>query len=257
MVGFVRPYLVLAVGLLAGAWTTQLRAAEPAPPDLQGLLERLDDLYRSEASISRIELAVTTPRQERTMRMKAWTRGTDRALFVIEAPAREKGTTTLRVGDNLWNYLPRISRTIRVPPSMMLSSWMGTDLTNDDLVRSSSYHEDFDAKIVRRVEKPAGWLIQLDAKQGRVGLWKRIDMVITDGLLPHEARYYDRRLRHARTIVFDAVRAFGKRKIPSRMLVQPLDKKGHETVVRYLDVEFDADVPESTFSLSRLETKRR
>jgi hypothetical protein len=97
------------------------------PPDVEALLARLDDLYRSKSSIARIDIQVTTPRSTRSLRLKAWTRGEDEALIVIEAPPRDEGTTTLRVGPNLWNYLPRIARTIRIPPSMMLGSWMGTD----------------------------------------------------------------------------------------------------------------------------------
>lgn len=102
-------------------------------PDVAAVLAHLDDLYRSTSSIARIEMIVTTPRSTRTMRLKAWTRGEEQALIVVEAPAREEGTATLRVGPNLWNYLPRIARTIRVPPSMMLGSWMGTDFTCSDV----------------------------------------------------------------------------------------------------------------------------
>jgi P-type Ca2+ transporter type 2C len=116
-----------------------LGAAGPVPPrpDVGVLLARLDDLYRSRSSVARIELQVTRPRATRRLRLKAWTQGEEQVLVVIEAPPREEGTATLRVGENLWNYLPRIARTIRVPPSMMLGSWMGTDFTNDDLVKGS------------------------------------------------------------------------------------------------------------------------
>ena len=85
-------------------------------------MRRFDALYRSKSSIARIEMTVTNEGRERTVRMKAFTHGEDKALVVIEAPSRDKGTCTLRVGDNLWNFLPRIARTIRVPPSAMLSS---------------------------------------------------------------------------------------------------------------------------------------
>src|SRR4029079_16435421 len=104
-----------------------------------------------------IEIQVTRPRATRMLRLQAWTRGEEEALVLIEAPPREAGTATLRVRDNLWNYLPRIARTIRVPPSMMLGSWMGTDFTNDDLAKESSLRKDFDGRIQRRSEQPTRW----------------------------------------------------------------------------------------------------
>ena len=233
-------------------------SAQPAgPPDIARIVSHLDDLYLSRSSIGRVELTVTTPRQSRTLRMKIWTRGRDKALVVIESPARERGTATLKLGRNLWNYLPRISRTIRVPPSMMLGSWMGSDFTNDDVVHSASLTEDFTARVAGPSQEPRGWLVRLDAKPNLVGLWKRIDYVVSqDGKLPIEARYFDRRMRHARTMTFDQVRELDGRNIPTHMALTPLDREGHRTELRYLDLDFDASVPESMFSLSRLEQSR-
>ncbi|AKF10934.1 outer membrane lipoprotein-sorting protein [Sandaracinus amylolyticus] len=231
--------------------------AQDAAPDLATITRRLDDLYRSSGTVARIELTVVTPRQTRTMRMRSWARGTDRALVVIEAPARDEGTATLRVDRNLWNYMPRISRTIRVPPSMMLSSWMGSDLTNDDLTQSTSYRTDFTGSIVGRSESPRGWLVRYDAREGVVGLWRRIEFVVAEGtLLPIEARHFDRRMQLARVMRFEDVRELDGRRIPTRMILEPRDREGHRTEMRYLDIDFDAAVPESTFSLTQLEQRR-
>jgi hypothetical protein len=100
-------------------------------------------------------------------------------------------------------------------------------------------------------------LIRLAAKPGTVGLWKQIEVVFNDDLsLPLRGEYFDRRMRHARTMVFDEVRELDGHRVPTRMTLTPLDKPGHKTVVRYLEIDFEADVPESTFSLSRLERPR-
>ena len=107
-------------------------------PDVDRLLRSYDDLYDSTGTIARVEISIITPKKTRTLRLRLWGKGEDKALIVIDAPPRDAGTATLKVGKNLWNYLPKISRTIRVPPSMMMGSWMGSDLTNDDLVRDSS-----------------------------------------------------------------------------------------------------------------------
>jgi hypothetical protein len=190
------------------------------------------------------------------MRLRAWTRGEEKVLVVVEAPPREAGTATLRDGDNLWNWLPRIARTIRVPPSMMLASWMGTDFTNDDLVKESSLRKDFDARVDRRSDDPPGWWIALAAKPGVVGRWARIDLLVGDDGLPVEERHYDRKGRLARTMRFDETRAMGGRRIPAHLVLVPEGKEGQRTEMRYLDVRFDADVPDDTFSLASLERSR-
>ncbi|MGE5246148.1 MAG: outer membrane lipoprotein-sorting protein [Betaproteobacteria bacterium] len=245
--------LSAAAGLLALALPL---AGAPRQPNVDRLLQHLDDLYRSTSSIARMEILVTTPRTTRSLRMKAWTKGEDRVLVVIEAPAREAGTATLRVADNLWNYLPRIARTIRVPPSAMLGSWMGTDFTNDDLVKESSLRKDFDARIDRRSDAPPGWWLVLDVKPGAVGRWNRIDLLVDDEQLPVEERFFDRKGRLARTMRFDDVRVLGGRRMPARFTLTPADTEGQRTQLRYLEAQFDIAVPEDTFSLSRLEQHR-
>ncbi|MDQ3033988.1 MAG: outer membrane lipoprotein-sorting protein [Myxococcota bacterium] len=252
-----RAWLALAV-LLAGLTTAPSADAQPRQPELADITRRLDDLYRSTSgSVARVEVTIVTPRQTRTMRMRTWARGQERALIVIESPSRDSGTATLRRDRNLWNYLPRISRTIRVPPSMMLSSWMGSDLTNDDLTQSSSYQTDFIGSIVGRSESPSGWLVRYEAREGVVGLWRRIEFVVSDdGSLPLESRFYDRRMRLARTMRFLDVQEMDGRRIPTRMVIEPHDREGHRTEMRYLSMDFDASVPESTFSLTELERRR-
>lgn len=225
--------------------------------DLDAVVDHFEDLYRSDSSRSRAEFTITKPRRTRTMTMSVWTRGEEKTLVVIEASAREKGTATLKVDKNLWNYLPRIKRTIRVPPSMMLGSWMGSDFTNDDLVRESSYREDYVYELAGRSESPPGWLVRFTARPDVVGLWQRFELVVSlDGLIPLKARYYDRKGRLARTLHWDLVTTFDGRRIPARMELVPEDKEGHSTEMVYLEMEFDLDVPESTFSLSRLEQHR-
>lgn len=194
-------------------------AAQPSPPDVESLLQHLDDLYRSTSSIARMEIRVVNPRTTRTLRLKAWTRGEEEVFVLIEAPPREAGTATLRVGQNLWNYLPRIARTIRVPPSAMLRSWMGTDLTNDDLVKESSLRKDFSARIDRRSEAPKGWWLALDVRPGVVGRWSRIEILVSDDRLPVEERHFDRKGRLARTMTFDEVGPVGGRRVPTHIVL--------------------------------------
>jgi len=169
--------------------------------DVDAVVKYFEDLYRSESSISVAKLTVTKPRSKRTLEMKIWTRGEEKALIVIRQPARERGTATLKVDKNLWNYLPRIKRTIRIPPSMMLASWMGSDFTNDDLVKESSYSKDYEYELVGPSAQPKGWLVKFTAKPDIVGLWNRFELILSeDARIPIEAKYYDRKDRLARPI---------------------------------------------------------
>ena len=129
--------------------TTKRSFIENGEPNLTAIIKHIDDMYRSRSSISRLKLIVTKLRNKRTLTMKTWTKGEEKVLVIIEAPPREKGTATLKIERNLWNYLPRIRRTIRIPPSMMLTSWMGSDFTNDDLVHEASFHKDYEYSLER------------------------------------------------------------------------------------------------------------
>jgi len=241
---------------LAGSALGQGEATEPNEPadandfpaapsfvkdgkvDVDAVVKYFEDLYRC--------LLYTSP-----------TRGEERALIVVQSPAREKGTATLKVEKNLWNYLPRIKRTIRIPPSMMLASWMGSDFTNDDLVKESSYSKDYDYELVGPSEEPKGWRVRFNAKPDIVGLWNRFELIVNeDATIPLEARYYDRKDRLARTLHWSEVKVFDGKRIPSRMTLIPQDKEGHKTEMIYLDISFDVKVPDATFSLSNLEQKR-
>ncbi|MBN2452241.1 MAG: outer membrane lipoprotein-sorting protein [Lentisphaeria bacterium] len=222
----------------------------------------MDDLYRSASSTARIEMVIVKARVTRTMTMKAWSRGTERSLILVTDPPREQGFATLKVDQNLWSYQPRIRRTIRVPPSMMLSSWMGSDFTHDDMVREFRLSRDYDGRLLGRAEDGRGWEVELAAKPDLVGLWLRIVYTVNeDGSLPLGARYYDRRDRLARILVFDEVRELDGRGLPAHMLLQPVDRDGRpipdqRTELRYLELDLDAEVPDSMFSLSALERVR-
>jgi outer membrane lipoprotein-sorting protein len=225
--------------------------------DLEAAVKHFEDMYRSTSSISEVQLKITRPRSERTLEMKIWTKGEEKALIVIQSPAREKDTATLKVDKNLWNYLPRINRTIRIPPSLMMSSWMGSDFTNDDLVRESSFSKDYTYKLAGHSEDPPGWQIDLIAKPDIVGLWNKFELIVSeDGRIPVQAKYYDRKDRLARTIYWSQVRDFDGHVVPSKMELIPEDEKDQKTEMIYSDIQFNVTVPDDMFSLSQLERKR-
>ena len=252
--------LIVATLLSADAWA-QVEDLNVHPerkmPDAQQLLRQFDDLYESSGTTALFEITIVRPRKTRSMRMRSWSKGTDRALVVVEAPARDAGTATLKVDQNLWNYLPKIARTIRIPPSMMMNSWMGTDLTNDDIVRDSSYEEDYVSQLVGLSEDPPGWEVYLEARPDIVGLWNRVEMVFGyDHQLPIMARFFDRKDRLSRTMEFSEIREMGGRLIPTVFVVIPEREEGQHTELRYLDAQFDIEVDDNMFSLAQLERNR-
>ncbi len=234
--------------------TTDAGAPDADAPDVDRLLRSYDDLYDSSGTIARVEISIITPKKTRTLRLRLWGKGEDKALIVIDAPPRDAGTATLKVDRNLWNYLPKISRTIRVPPSMMMGSWMGSDLTNDDLVRDSSYEDDYESEVVGRSEDPPGWKVRMNARPDAVGLWNSVEMVFAyDDWLPVMAQFFDRKDRLSRTMRFEDVKVLGGRRIPTLISIVPEREEGRRTEFRYLDVEFDVELSDDMFSLSRLE----
>ncbi|HTL53353.1 MAG TPA: outer membrane lipoprotein-sorting protein [Planctomycetota bacterium] len=225
--------------------------------DLEAVVKYFEDLYRSDSSIAEAQLTVIKPNLERTLAMKSWSRGQDKALIIITDPPREKDTATLKVDKNLWNYLPRIKKTIRIPPSMMLSAWMGSDFTNDDLVRESSFSKDYVYTLIGPSQNPPGWVVRFTAKEGVVGLWQKFDLVLSpDGTIPLESKWYDRKGELARTLTWDQVKEMDGKRIPCRLTLVPQDQPGQKTIMVYSMIKFGAEVDEGKFSLTQLEQQR-
>lgn len=251
-----RRVTILCLFLLLAAEVSSHAATTQQPPSYKEVSRTLDELYRSSSSTGRMELISKTSTQTRTLKMRVWSKGKNKTLIVIDDPPREAGIATLKVDNNIWNYLPKISRTIRIPPSMMLSSWMGTDFTNDDLVKESQYEDEFDVAPGLESKEPPGWLYVMTVKPGIIGRWQKIDWVVRkDNLLPVQAKYYDRKGRLARIMYFSDVKLLGGKTIPTKLVLQPVDEPDRRTEIRYLDMTFDAKVPDSKFSLSELERK--
>ncbi len=222
-----------------------------AAPTAEELLNATDDLFRGESSTSQIEMSVKTSRYERSMKMKSWARGTEKSLIVIEEPAKDKGMATLKVDDNIWNYLPKVDRTMKVPSGMMSGSWMGSHFSNDDLVKENRLSEEY--TWTPPTQNDAGnWVLTLTPKPDAAIVWGSLQVEVTDDRVPVAVRYLDEDGELARTMSWEEPKEMGGRTIPSVMRLVPADKPDEYTVVRYLALDFDADVPDSMFSLQSL-----
>lgn len=227
-------------------------------PGIRQLLAEMDRLYRSGRSYAEIEMEVVTPDWKRTLSMDFWSEGLDRTFIVIKAPARDAGVATLRTGREMWNYFPKINKVMKVPPSMMLGSWMGSDFTNDDLVKESTLLDDYTGEYFIPEKPDAGlYYVSLKPKKETVSLWAEIKLTIGKrDLLPLREDYYDEKGRLMRTMEFSDVRRLGARTIPCTMKMVPLSNPGHSTVIRYRKAEFDGEPVPDTFTLRNLQRRR-
>lgn len=226
-------------------------------PTIEELLVATDDAQRGEASEAVMAMQVKTSRYERTMKMKALSEGTDKSLVVILEPAKDRGVSTLKVGDNLWNYLPKVDRTMKVPAGMMGGSWMGSHFSNDDLVKESRLSEDFTARFTDRPDEASPdkpYVIELVPKPDAPVVWGKVVVTVRKDKVPVDIRYYDEKGELMRTMSFDDVKDVDGRLVPMKMKLVPADKPGEFTQVSYESLEFDVDLPAKAFTLQALKS---
>jgi hypothetical protein len=231
----------------------------PAQTTAREIIDRVDRLWRGDSSRGRMEMEIHTEHWTRTLEMQVWSLGVDHSLVRVTSPAREEGTATLKAGQEVWNYLPRVDRTIKVPASLMMGSWMGSHFTNDDLVKESRIVDDYDFEIAFEGDREGVtvWEFTLTPKPEAPVVWGRIEeQVRQDDLMPTWVRYYDEDGALVRTLTFDDYTLMGDRMVPARMLVIPSDKPDESTAVIYHDLEFDIDIDEDFFSLRNLRARR-
>ncbi len=238
-------------------------SAQPPSPDDPGfaayVLDKVDDVNRRNSSHAVLSMHVKTKRWEREMSMEAWSLGEEYSLIRILEPKKERGTATLKADKDLYTYLSKTGRTIKISGASMGGSWMGSHFTNDDLMKSSRLARDFDYAIKPgpRIDGTDTWALVLIPKPKAVVVWGRVDVLVRrSDLLPVGQLFYDEDLRPVRKMEFFDYRTVGAYDVPMRLRMSPLDddKVGEYTEVTYDDIEFDVDIEPSFFSVTRLET---
>ena len=220
------------------------------------ILNNVDDLYRSNASHSILTLSVTTVNWQRTLTLEQWSKGEDKSLIKVLKPKKEKGLATLRVDKNVWNFLPKVKRVVKIPSSMMSSSWMGSHFTNDDLVKQSRMAEDYTFSITFEGMKDSKEIIEvtcLPNKEAAV-VWGKVEVVVyADDYLPLRMIYYDEDLLLSRTLEFTNIEMMDGKMIPTMMNMIPTDEPGESTTVKWEEVKFDVTIDDDFFSLRKLQ----
>jgi hypothetical protein len=224
------------------------------------IIDRVDRLLRGASSHGKVEMQITTEHWSRSLGMEVWSLGTDYSLVRVTAPPREAGTATLKAGREVWNYLPRVDRTIKVPPSLMMGSWMGSHFTNDDLVKESRLIDDYDIEISFDGERDGTpvWEFKLTPKPEAAVVWGRIEEQVRKAdLMPTWVHYYDEDGTLVRHMTFSDYKRMGGRLVPARMVVVPEDKPDESTALIYDELEFDVGLKPDFFSLRNLRAQGR
>lgn len=220
------------------------------------IIKKSEDLIKGKTSHGTFKMTVVTPEFTRELTMESWWVGNEKALIVVKSPKKETGNKTLKIGNEMWNYLKNTETTVKVPPSMMLQSWNGSDFTNDDLVRESSLSDDYYQKLLdeEEISGEKYWKIELDPRPEAAVVWGKLYYWVKQkDYTPADIQYYDEKGKLVREMVFSDVKQFGRRRIPSKWTMENKLDEGHSTSFQILSIEFDIEISDSIFSFEELE----
>lgn len=215
------------------------------------IVQKSNDNNLGKTSQGSSKMTVVRPDWSREVEMKSWSKGTDYYLIYITAPARDMGQVFLKRKQELWNWMPSIGRMIKLPPSMMMQSWMGSDFTNDDLLKQTSLVEDYKHTIVgeEKVDNYETWKIEFIPKHDAAVVWGKIIMWITkDYYLQIKVEYFDENLELINTMTGSDIKNVGDRMLPTKMEIIPADKPGNKTILEYSNIVFDKPIDDGFFS---------
>jgi outer membrane lipoprotein-sorting protein len=245
--------VAVAAGLILVLLGSGAIAQEPSGREI---VERVENLLWSKTMQGEIEMTIKTPRWERTLGLRIWMDRPTRSFVRILSPAKEAGIGSLRIRSEMWNYLPNIERTIKIPPSMMLQPWMGSDFTNDDLVKESSVVDDYTQRVVATVTLEGRPTYQLEAipKPEAPVVWGKIVYWVRKAdFIPLKEEFYDERGELVRVMTFSDVRPIGGRTIPTRWEIRPSAKPENATTLVLKTAVYDRPIDPEVFSQRNLQ----
>ena len=215
------------------------------------IITTVSDKMQGKSSYIEMKVTVERPKWSREMTLKSWSKGDDLGVSVVTSPAKEKGTVFLIRDKEVWNFLPSIDRTIKMPPSMMMQNWMGTDLTNDDLVKQTSLIDDYTQNIVgeEMLEGRNCWKIELIPSEEAAVVWGKIfTWVDQKDFMQLKTEFYDEDEYLVNTMLASNIKQFGDKMLPSKITVIPAEEEGNKTIIEYDVWKFDLEIDEQKFT---------
>ena len=226
--------------------------------EAQNIIKKLEKNLRGDYMYATMKMVVTSKRGKRTVEIESWSKGNKKSFIKILYPKKDKGITFLKIDNQMWQYIPKIERTIKIPASMMLQSWMGSDFTNDDMVKESSFEEDYNVKLLSKRANSA--TLELLPKEDAAVVWGKIIIDIDlKNYVPVKEVFYDDRMKKVRIMTFSKVEQHGSHRIPMIMELKPLDanKKKNSTKIIFKKINYDAKIDSSYFTKHALKRYSR
>ncbi|UTZ28707.1 outer membrane lipoprotein-sorting protein [Vibrio campbellii] len=223
------------------------------------IVQKSDQAMRGDSSYTESTMEIIRPDWTRSMTMKSWTKGTDLSLVLVTAPAKDKGSASLKRQREMWNWVPSIERVIKIAPSMLSQSWMGSDFTNDDLINQSSIVVDYQHQLKSEdvFDGDKVWVIDAVAKPDAPVVWSKVTLWISKSTyLQRKVEFYDEFYERVNVMTSYDVKELGGRKLATRMEMQPLDKPDNKTVLITHQAQFDFDIDDSFFSQQQMKSLR-
>ncbi|EGQ7948009.1 outer membrane lipoprotein-sorting protein [Vibrio parahaemolyticus] len=223
------------------------------------IVQKSDQAMRGKSSYSEATMEIVRPDWTRSMTMKSWTKGTELSLVLVTAPAKDKGSASLKRHREMWNWVPSIERIIKIAPSMLSQSWMGSDFTNDDLINQSSIVVDYQHALVGNdsFEGDKVWVIEATAKPDAPVVWNKVTLWISQSTyLQRKVEFYDEFDERVNVLTTYDVKELGGRKIATRMEMNPVDKPGNKTIFTTHQAQFDFDINDDFFSQQQMKSLR-
>ena len=223
------------------------------------IIKKADEKTRGKTNTSTMQMEIIRPTWKRSVSMKSWGRGMDFSLTYITAPAKDKGQVFMKRKTEMWNWMPAIGRMIKIPASMMSQGWMGSDYTNDDILKESSIVNDYSHKIVaeEKLDDFDTYKIEMLPKEEAAVIWGKVYKWITkDEFIQIRSEYYDEDDDLIKSDFAYDFKIMDGRLIPTRIEIVPANEEGKKTVLYIQDIKFDVDLPESFFSQQQMKRVR-
>ena len=225
--------------------------ADAQMPTAREIIQKSDEKNRGRTSQGEMVMTVIRPDWSRSVTIKSWEKGDKLTMLLITAPAKDKGQVFLKIQTDMWNWVPSIERMIKIPPSMMMQPWMGSDFTNDDLVKESSIVKDYVHKLIGKdtVRNQLCYRIELIPLPSAAVTWGKVIMWITVAdYLQWKAEFYDEDGELINVMNASVVKRMGDREIPTRLEIVPVAKRGHKTVIDIRSAVFNEPIDDSFFT---------
>jgi outer membrane lipoprotein-sorting protein len=223
------------------------------------IIQRSTDKLNGESSKGTMKMTVVRPTWSREVEMKSWSMTDEYYLILITSPVKDKGQTFLKRQNDMWNWMPTISKMIKIPPSMMSQSWMGSDFTNDDLVKMNSYVTQYTHSIVgeEEVDGYNCYKIELMPKPDAAVVWgKVLAWIAKEEFYQLRIEFYDEDMYLVNTQECSEIKQFSDRKLPSKLVMTPVDEPGNKTIIEILESDYNIDIKESFFSQQNMKKVR-